>query len=105
MRLALARAILKDAPLLILDEISADLDPDTEVRLMQQVWDYCQTRTTLLIAHRLATITKVDQILVLAGGRMIEQGTHNQLLRRGGTYAQLTASYHSSLAEVAGVGA
>jgi subfamily B ATP-binding cassette protein MsbA len=88
-RLAIARAILKDAPILILDEATAALDTESE-RLVQDALDrLIPDRTTLVIAHRLSTIEHADQVLVLDGGRLVEQGTHAQLLARGGLYAHL----------------
>jgi ATP-binding cassette, subfamily B, bacterial MsbA len=88
-RLAIARAILKDAPILILDEATAALDTESE-RLVQDALDRLMPdRTTLVIAHRLSTIEHADQVLVLDHGRLVEQGTHTELLARGGLYAHL----------------
>jgi subfamily B ATP-binding cassette protein MsbA len=88
-RLAIARAILKDAPILILDEATAALDNESE-RLVQDALDHLiPNRTTLVIAHRLSTIEHADQVLVLDAGRLVEQGTHAELLARGGLYAHL----------------
>lgn len=88
-RLAIARAILKDAPILILDEATAALDTESE-RLVQDALDRLMPdRTTLVIAHRLSTIEHADQVLVLDHGRLVEQGTHAELLARGGLYAHL----------------
>jgi subfamily B ATP-binding cassette protein MsbA len=88
-RLAIARAILKDAPILILDEATAALDNESE-RLVQDALDHLiPDRTTLIIAHRLSTIEHADQVLVLDAGRLVEQGTHAELLARGGLYAHL----------------
>ena len=90
-RLAIARALLKDAPILILDEATAALDNESE-RLVQAALDRLMPdRTTLVIAHRLSTIEHADQVLVLDHGRLVEQGTHGQLLARGGLYAHLHA--------------
>lgn len=91
-RLAIARAMLKDAPILILDEATAALDAESE-RLVQDALDrLLPDRTTLVIAHRLATIEHADQVLVLDHGRLVEQGTHAQLLAQGGLYAHLHRS-------------
>ncbi len=88
-RLAIARAILKDAPILILDEATAALDNESE-RLVQDALNHLiPDRTTLVIAHRLSTIEHADQVLVLDAGRLVEQGTHAELLARGGLYAHL----------------
>ena len=88
-RLAIARAILRDAPILILDEATAALDTESE-RLVQEALNRLMPdRTTLVIAHRLSTIEHADQVLVLDQGRLVEQGTHAELLARGGLYAHL----------------
>jgi subfamily B ATP-binding cassette protein MsbA len=88
-RLAIARAILRDAPILILDEATAALDTESE-RLVQEALNRLMPdRTTLVIAHRLSTIEHADQVLVLDHGRLVEQGTHAQLLAQGGLYAHL----------------
>ncbi|UNK43696.1 lipid A export permease/ATP-binding protein MsbA [Luteimonas sp. S4-F44] len=88
-RLAIARAMLKDAPILILDEATAALDAESE-RLVQDALEHLMPdRTTLVIAHRLATIEHADQVLVLDHGRLVEHGTHRELLARGGLYAHL----------------
>ncbi len=91
-RLAIARAMLKDAPILILDEATAALDNESE-RLVQDALDRLMPdRTTLVIAHRLSTIEHADQVLVLDHGRLVEQGTPQELLARGGLYAHLHRS-------------
>jgi ATP-binding cassette subfamily B protein len=88
-RIAIARAILKDAPILILDEATSALDSESEVFIQEALWKLMQGRTTLVIAHRLSTIQRMDRIIVLEDGRISEQGSHQQLVKRKGTYAKL----------------
>lgn len=88
-RLAIARAIYKDAPILILDEATSALDSESERHVQAALEVLMRGRTTLVIAHRLSTIERADRILVLDGGRIVEQGTHAELLRREGLYANL----------------
>lgn len=88
-RVAIARALLKDAPLLILDEATSALDNESEHFIHQALEKVMQGRTTLVIAHRLSTIEKANRILVLEQGRLVEQGTHQELLDRNGLYTQM----------------
>lgn len=89
-RLALARVLLRDPRLVILDEATAHLDSETEVHIQEALADALVGRTSIVIAHRLSTIREADQILVLDGGRIVERGTHDELVDAGGLYAHLT---------------
>ena len=88
-RLSIARAILRDAPILLLDEPTSALDAESESAIKQALNRLSQNRTTLIIAHRLATIMDADMIVVMDQGRVVDQGTHDDLLARGGIYAEL----------------
>jgi ATP-binding cassette subfamily B protein/subfamily B ATP-binding cassette protein MsbA len=91
-RIGIARAFLKNAPILLLDEPTSALDPATEAAIMDTIKELMRGRTTLIATHRLATIHDVDRIVVLEHGRVVEQGTGAELLARGGVYAKLFAS-------------
>ncbi len=91
-RIAIARAILKNAPVLILDEATSHLDAISEATVRDALTRLMKGRTTVVIAHRLSTIREADNILVLDEGRVVEQGTHRQLLDLGGLYAQLVSA-------------
>jgi ATP-binding cassette subfamily B protein len=89
-RIAIARALLKDAPILLLDEATSALDAESELQVQRALEHAMKGRTTIVIAHRLATVQKADRILVLSGGRIIQEGTHRDLAAAGGLYARLS---------------
>lgn len=91
-RIGIARAFLKDAPILLLDEPTSALDPTTEAAIMETIKELMHGRTTLIVTHRLATVHRVDRIVVLEHGRMVEQGSGAELVARGGVYAKLYAA-------------
>lgn len=88
-RIAIARAILKNAPILILDEATSQLDSVTEIDIQESLWELMQDKTTLVIAHRLSTLLHMDRILVFDQGKIVEDGTHAELLGLNGLYKTL----------------
>ena len=86
-RTALARALVRNPAILILDDALASVDARTEAQSLEQLHDIAASRTTILISHRLSTVREADQIIVLDDGRIVEAGTHDQLVAAGGTYA------------------
>jgi ATP-binding cassette subfamily B protein/subfamily B ATP-binding cassette protein MsbA len=96
-RIAIARALLKDAPLLILDEPTSALDTVTEYSVLEALGRLMAGRTTLIIAHRLSTIRGADKILVLDEGRIIESGTHSELVKHSGLYQRLCSFQFGAL--------
>jgi ABC-type multidrug transport system fused ATPase/permease subunit len=96
---ALARVLLKDPRILILDEATASVDPFTEAQIQEGLETVMRDRTSIVIAHRLSTVRHADRIIVIEQGRIIESGAHDELLGRGGHYAELYNTYfrHQSL--------
>jgi ATP-binding cassette subfamily B protein/subfamily B ATP-binding cassette protein MsbA len=91
-RLTIARAVLRQAPILILDEPTSSVDVTTEASIMEGLERFIDGRTTFVIAHRLSTVRKADRIVVLAHGAVVEQGTLPELLARGGVFARMYAT-------------
>lgn len=96
-RIAIARAILKDSPIVILDEATAFADPDNENRVQAAFSSLAKGKTVIMIAHRLTTVVGADRIYVLKDGEIEEQGTHEELIKRGGLYSQMWNSYQTSI--------
>lgn len=96
-RIMLARAILKDAPIVVLDEATAFADPENEVLIQNALARLSQGRTTLMIAHRLSTVRNADNIVVLDKGQVVEQGSHDELISLGGLYARMWADYEQAV--------
>ena len=88
-RIAIARAILKNSPILVLDEATSALDSESEKLIQDSLDNLMKNRTSLVIAHRLSTIAKLDRIIVLDQGQIVEDGTHDQLIKQKGIYAKL----------------
>ena len=88
-RIAIARALLRNAPILLLDEATSALDSESETLVQRALDKIMEGRTTLVIAHRLATVINADRILVFDHGRLVEEGTHQGLIAKGGVYARL----------------
>ena len=88
-RVAIARVVLKDAPILVLDEATSALDSEVELAIQEQLLGLMEGKTVIAIAHRLSTIARMDRLIVLDQGRIVEKGSHDELLRLGGHYARL----------------
>ncbi len=97
-RIAIARALLKNAPILLLDEATASLDSESESLIQDALWRLMHGRTVIAIAHRLSTISRMDRILYLEAGRLVEEGSHRELLARNGAYAALWRRQHGAAA-------
>ena len=96
-RLTIARAVLKNAPVLILDEATAFADPDNEVKVQAAFSELSKGKTVIMIAHRLSTVQNADCIYVIADGKIVESGTHNELMKKNGLYAKMQNDYQSSV--------
>jgi ATP-binding cassette subfamily B protein len=90
-RISIARCILKDAPIVILDEATASVDADNERAIQEAISELCRDKTLLVIAHRLKTIRDADRILVISDGRIVETGNHKQLMELDGMYAHMVS--------------
>jgi len=96
-RVALARAILKDAPIIVLDEATAFADPENEALIQKALKTLTEGRTVIMIAHRLSTVTGADRIVVLEGGKVVEEGTHEELAKGGGLYERMWKEYNQAV--------
>ena len=94
--MVLSRAILKNAPIVVLDEATAFSDPENEVLIHKAFAELTKDRTVVMIAHRLSTVTGADKIIVLDSGHVAEQGTHKELVERGGLYARMWEDYNKA---------
>ena len=104
-RLSIARAFLKNAPILILDEATAFADPDNEAKVQQAFANLSKDKTVIMIAHRLSTVVDADKICVLSGGKIVESGTHDSLIKEAGVYNHMWAEYNKSINWKVGKGA
>jgi len=95
-RISIARSILKDAPLIILDEATASIDADNEQAIQKALSELCRGKTTLVIAHRLETVREADRIFVIDGGELKEQGTHDELIKERGLYYRMTQAHNDA---------
>ena len=91
-RISIARAIMKDAPVIVLDEATANVDPENEADLMAAIQELTREKTIIMIAHRLKTVRHADQILVIDGGKIAQQGTHESLMQQDGIYRSFIES-------------
>ena len=91
-RISIARAIMKDAPIIVLDEATANVDPENEADLMKAIDALTREKTIIMIAHRLKTVRNADQIIVIDGGQIAQQGTHDELMQSDGIYRRFVES-------------
>ena len=96
-RISIARAIIKDSPVIILDEATANVDPENEWMLQNAIQELTKSKTVIMIAHRLKTVRHADKIIVLDGGKIVEEGTHKELLAKQGKYAEFIAMREKSV--------
>lgn len=96
-RISIARAILKDAPILILDEATAFADPDNEIKVQEAFEHLSEGKTVIMIAHRLSTVTNADRIFVMDKGEIAEEGDHNILMQKDGLYRRMYEEYSRSI--------
>ena len=96
-RISIARAIIKDSPVIILDEATANVDPENEWMLQNAIRELTKSKTVIMIAHRLKTVRHADKIIVLDGGKIVEEGTHKELLAKQGKYAEFIAMREKSV--------
>lgn len=96
-RLSIARAMLKNAPILILDEATAFADPDNETKVQQAFLELSKGKTVIMIAHRLSSVVDADKSYVLKDGKIVESGTHEEMLKENGLYAHMWEEYNKSV--------
>lgn len=96
-RISIARALRKDAPIILLDEAVSSVDPENEDLILRAIESLTQNKTIIMIAHRLETVRKADQILVLDDGRIVQRGTHEELIRQDGLYADFASARREAI--------